>query len=134
MRRVHRVDFGRMVFSSLCLVAILGMGAYTFHLRHRYNPIPMAAEHGPAALDNSGDILSNEDIARMGRVNIPSVVMQRLISGRPHSFHIDSDSLIELKRDGVPDEVILTMVTVTLEHPNTRLDEKGSGAVIASGP
>lgn len=133
-RRAFRADFGRVVFLSVCVLAMAAMAAYTLHLRHRYHPIPIAAEQGSAAVENSGDILSNEDISRMGRVNIPSVVMQRLISGRPNSFHIDSDSLIALKKDGVPDEVILSMVTVTLEHPNTRLDGKGSGAMIASVP
>ena len=64
-----------------------------------------------------GDVLTNEDLARLVQAQIPSTVMLRLIDGRPHRFRIDPDSLVSLKKDGVSDDVILTVVTVTLGQP-----------------
>ena len=132
--RTLRADFGRVAFLSVCIVVMLGMAGYTLRVRHRYHPLAPAVQSAPSTLENSDDILSNEDIAGMGRVNIPSAVIERLIAGRPHHFRIDADSLIALKKDGVPDDVILAMVTVTLERPNTRQDAGRGGSVIAAGP
>jgi hypothetical protein len=128
-RRTLRADCGRLVSLSLFVSVTLGLGGYALRLRHGYHQRPQALEQLPAVVEDSRDILSNGDIARMAQVRIPSAVMQRLISSRPHTFQVDSESLISLKKDGVPDDVILTMVTVTLEHPPARSSpEKGPSA------
>jgi hypothetical protein len=134
-QRTLGVDLGRMVSISLSLLVVVGLSAYVIRMHRRYGPALQTLARTPS-VENTGDPLSNDDIARMGRVSIPSAVIQRLIYGRPHSFRIDSDSLIALKKDGVPDDVILAMVTVTLEHqpaaPKLPSSSRTAGVVSAA--
>jgi len=118
-RRSYRADQGRVASLFICMILILALGGYTLRLRRSYHPASRPEPRTPA-VENTADILSNEDIEKMGRVHIPSTVMERLIYSRPNSFRIDSDSLVALKKEGVPDEVILAIVTVTLERADTR--------------
>ena len=133
-RRTLRADFGHILLLSVCLPAILivGMGFARRIGIHQNAPTPNPI---PAAAEIPATVLTNEDVTRLVQANIPSTVMLRLIDGRQHRFRIDPDSLVRLKKDGVPDDVILTIVTVTLgQTETTRPDalRAQTGAVIAT--
>jgi hypothetical protein len=57
--------------------------------------------------------------------------MEQLVRKQPHDFRIDPDSLIALKKGGVPDNVVLAIVQVTLLGPplRTPVELKESGGV-----
>jgi hypothetical protein len=129
--RTVRVDFTRLVSLSLCVAAMLGLSLYARALRNRPNGIPRAVDRPLAAiLAGTGEVLTNDDFCRMGRAQIPTSVMERLIYGQPHNFRIDADSLIALKKDGVSDDVILAMVTTTLEHGSTPVAPNAPEAIL----
>ena len=115
-RRTLRADVGQLLLLCLCLPVMLVLGMGLGRLRSGTHHRPRVEAMSPPA-EIGGDVLTNEDLARLVQAQIPSTVMLRLIDGRPHRFRIDPDSLVSLKKDGVSDEVILTVVTVTLGQP-----------------
>jgi hypothetical protein len=112
LRRAMRPDYGRMISLALCLFVMVSLGVSNLRLRRRAYARPPASSR---LVQSGRDILTNEDIAQMARVHMPAAVMQRLIDSHPNRFRIDSKSLIELKKDEVPDQIILAMVTMAQE-------------------
>jgi hypothetical protein len=65
--------------------------------------------HGSIAQSNP-ETLTNKTIMTLQKAGIGSATMQSMIAATPCQFTVDSKSLIELKKNGVADEVITAMV------------------------
>jgi hypothetical protein len=110
-------EWGRSLFLAALMLAMLTAGvALRLKTRPRF-PVPSRRTAAAAPLPADGSYLTNDDIGRMGRVSMSAIIMNRLIRSQPHHFRIDPKSLISLKGDGVPDEVLLSMVEVSLDEP-----------------
>jgi len=116
-RRTLRPDAGRILLLVLIAGLSLGLGGYAWRLRREAGYKASVAPVSSPAAEKSAEVLTNQDIARMQRAGLPVSVIIRLIAARPNDFQIDSASLIRLKQSGVPDELILDMVTAALERP-----------------
>ena len=62
------------------------------------------------------NVLHNEDIMQMSQAKLGADVMIRLIRNSAHSFRVEPRSLIELKKEGTPDDVIREMIEVTASY------------------
>lgn len=121
-RRALRADWGRVAFP--CVIAVLGatnvrlLKRQAVFNRETAGPTFSSGRtsgHAPpftpqAASDN---LLTNEDIAIMGQVQMSGIVVNKLIRSQGHRFRIDAKSLVALKKAGVTEDVILTMIEVT---------------------
>lgn len=125
-RQALGADWGRVAFLCACAVVVTGLGAINVRLRRRQAVfsrsagaamLPSGRAYGPALTSipqsASDNVLTNEDVAAMGQVQMPSTVVNKLIRSQRHRFLIDAKSLVALKKAGVPEEVILTMIEVT---------------------
>jgi hypothetical protein len=54
----------------------------------------------------------------MAKGGMSSALVSSLIGRMEHKFTVDTDSLVELKRAGVPKDVILTMVDASRASPD----------------
>lgn len=107
------------------MMVIAAMGVINVRLRRRqadFIPhigptLSSGRASGPAPLSTpqaAGDsVLTNDDIAAMGQVQMPSIVVNKLIRTQGHHFRIDAKSLVALKKAGVTEDVILIMIEVT---------------------
>ena len=67
-----------------------------------------------AARDTSDlSVLNNHEVVALAQAELSPDVITRLVRTTPHTFKVDAQSLIELKKAGTPDEVIAAMVEVT---------------------
>ena len=62
------------------------------------------------------NVLHNADITQMSAAKLTGDVMIRLIRNSAHSFQVDPRALIELKKQGTPDDVIREMIEVTASY------------------
>jgi hypothetical protein len=70
----------------------------------------MAQDNLPAPLPNAPASLTNADVVKMVKAGVPESVIVRTIQISEPSFSITPDSLIALKHQHVPDNVMAAMV------------------------
>jgi len=118
---------GRVVYLCVSLLAFAILGAANIRMRARHpylgtaagNAAALSGGHVAGAVPPSDtqatieNILTNEDIAAFGRVQMPSSVVKKLIRSQRHNFLIDARALVVLKKAGVTEDVILAMIEVT---------------------
>ena len=67
-----------------------------------------------AARDTSDfSVLGNQEVVALAQAELSPEVITRLVRTTPHTFTVDAQSLIALKKAGTPDDVIAAMVEVT---------------------
>src|SRR5215471_621637 len=89
---VYGWEWGRAVFLGALMLAMLTAGvALRLKTRPRF-PVPTRNTMLASPQAAEGEFLSNDDISRMGRVNMSAIIMNRLIRSQPHRFRIDPKS------------------------------------------
>jgi hypothetical protein len=68
---------------------------------------------GTSSAQNTPETVTNKTIIALQKAGIGSSTMQSMIATSPCQFDTDSKSIIELKQNGVPDDVITAMVGKT---------------------
>jgi hypothetical protein len=132
---------GRQFLGAICMAAmacsfviIAGLYLKSAFAVQRYGKQFLAASDGkPASVEPSAravsrtpavqvrrmpGILTNQDVMSMAKGGMSSTLVSSLIGRMEHKFTVDTDSLVELKRAGVPEDVILTMVDASRASPD----------------
>ena len=60
--------------------------------------------------------LRNEDIVRLSRAGVSGNVILKAMAKMPHSFDVDTESLIRLTQSGVPPVIISSMIDSMAHH------------------
>lgn len=74
------------------------------------------ADNGQGPVIYMANILHNEDITQMSEAKLTGDTIIRLIHNSAHSFQVDPRALIQLKKQGTPDDVIREMIEVTASY------------------
>lgn len=73
-------------------------------------PVSVSAQSNTAAVKKSDETLNNESIIQMVKSGLSESIIVAKIKSSSHAFDTSTSSLQSLKRQGVPDAVILAMV------------------------
>jgi hypothetical protein len=75
-------------------------------------------------------ILTNKDILELNAANVSSPMLIDLLHKVDHDFQVDTPSLVELKKAGVPENVILAMVELTVKSADGIVDSAPVGHMV----
>lgn len=79
--------------------------------------VPQASAQRPAGPGiYIANVIANEDIVQMSQAKLGGDVIIQVIRNSAHNFHVDPRSLIQLKREGAPDDVIRVMIDVSAAY------------------